>query len=251
MRMALEHCGLMLFGTKYHGPRAIPLPDREGMSADMLASIYDIDEMRQACLSGAPIGGHIWTRSAIEAAYSTILGVLREPRSRVLSLYRYWQAEDPDILTDRFGAKGKFVLRATRGDFREFLEEGLGQVDVDNGVANYLEGALDLSRTERKDMDIRFYWTSELEAMVANVAALMGREQPGSGSEVGNFNETKVVGEHEFLDRSTMKLLSERTRNDRRAIATAMRRGWVSRRSRSDLDAEFLATQARLGFSLS
>ena len=249
MRIALEQCGLGLFGAKYHGPRSIPLPDREGMSADMLASIYDIEEMREACLSGAPIGGHIWTRSAIEAGYSTILGVLREPRSRVLSLYRYWQAEDPEILTDRFGAKGKFVLRATRGDFREFLEEGLGQVDVDNGVANYLEGVLDLSRAERKGMDIRFYWTSELDVMVASVGALMGREQSGSGIEVGTFNETKVVGEPEVLDGPTMKLLNDRTRADRRLIARAMQRGWVSKRSRRDLDAEFLATQARLGFS--
>ena len=249
MRIALDQCGLMLFGAKYHGPRSIPLSDREGMSEDMLASIYDIEEMRQACLSGAPIGGHIWTRSAIEAGYTTIVGVLREPRSRVLSLYRYWQAEDPEILTTRFGAKGKFVLRATSGGFRKFLEEGCDQVDVDNGLANYLEGVLDLGRAERKTMDVRFFWTSELDDMVVNVAKLMGREQSGTVVEVGRFNETKVVGEPEVLDRSTMKLLNERTRADRRAIAATMRRGWVTYRSRADLDAEFAATQARLGFS--
>jgi hypothetical protein len=213
----------------------------------MLDTIYDIQDMRNAYESGESIGGHIWTKSALDAGFTRIRGVVREPRSRLLSLYRYWQAENPEILLNRFGAKGRFVLSALEGDFEYFLRAGQGQLDIDNGIARYLGALTEVKRRDTSQFDVRFYWTTELDLMVTELA---GVEAPEPTGRVPRLNVTHVKGIHEELTPAVRSLLHQRTKDDSSALKHLMKRGWANSRSRAELDGEFESTLQSLDFSL-
>ena len=255
VRVALAQSSQFVLGPKYFGPRAIPEPERVDMAPARQAEIYSIPELHELATKGVAVGGHVLAKSAVEAGYSNLITTVREPRARLLSLYRYWQSMADQGLLQDHGSRGKWIVEATNHSLKEFLELGEEHLDVDNGLSNYLRpnqgfrSRLGFCPRSSK-ISLRAFWTNEIGDLVDEALRQSNQDVPSGSVHVDRTNVTKVERQLEVLDRETMRLLQRRTTRDKRCLTALMRRGQLSYRSTAELEREFQSAASHLGFKL-
>jgi hypothetical protein len=221
------------------------------------------DHLRRICEEHRLVMGHYSGQLLLDSGCRQLALQVREPRARVLSLYRYWQSRPDDVL-DEWGEWGRTALVSARSDLSGFLRSPHIWPAVDNSIARQLllrrtprnarasrrltKRAL---RGERYDA-VRAHlaiveWTSASRRFVERIDASLGEEAEVA---VQRENETPTGGDVEVLDDKSAKVLERLTRYDRELAQRLMDDGLLEVRSPAALDAEFEETATRLGVSL-
>jgi hypothetical protein len=252
----LDGCytGPMYFDQVHFGSvgmaQAIPAPNSK--------SIVSPSDLADIVTNHALVIGHYSTESLTNAGCTSLAVQIREPRSRILSLYRYWQAQSHSVRSQwgRWGTKVVSKADLPLKDFLAFPEvwpavdnaiarqtvsykhgEGRGGVGSSSFVSGSYSGFLRIL--------VAAEWSSRSEEFLAHVCQLIGVSAVPA---LNLTNTTEVIGEEETIDQATLDLLDQLTSLDRLLIDQLSRDGVLSRRSSADLDLEFETSASRLAF---
>jgi hypothetical protein len=203
--------------------------------------------------------GHYSGQLLLDGGCASLALQVREPRARVLSLYRYWKSQ-PDEVLDQWGEWGRTALVSARGSLSEFLRSPHIWPAADSAIARQLllrwtppdaQAARRLTREAlrgeaydsiRADLAI-VEWASESQRFVERICAFLDEKTDVT---VQRENETPAEGDVEVLDPESRNLLERLTRYDRELLQRLMDDGLLEHRSAASLDAEFEETAERL-----
>jgi hypothetical protein len=258
VRSALSQVGFFHAEAKYHCERAVPPADRVGVNDDISSQIYSVEELQNLHKSGLNVGGHVWSGSVLDAGYQRVWGIVREPRSRILSLYRFWQSINPQTLISQWGDKGRFAVDATGRDLGHFLDCASGR-DMDNGIEQYLGGLRNdgcrrlfgrLGGRTAANLEVRLFWNDELISLVNLYETERKVSQNEKLPQLEQLNVTEPKPIVEKLTPNLIHRLDHLTQRDYGFLEYAMSRGWLRERSGTQLNQEFEETARRLQFDL-
>ena len=264
VRSALAQLPSCYAGPLYYDPahfgsdelrRSIPEPNR--------STIVGPAALAQVVQSHRLVIGH-YSAPSLTAAGCDVLAVqVREPRSRVLSLYRFWQALSPGERAGWGGWGSDLVTKADR-PLAEFLRSPEVWPAVDNALSRQLLSgrmasgpAHAMGRRRWRDLSGRYRklqrslrvveWSERSDAFLARVCeAVDARAVPTL--EVENVTDVRPDGQ--VIDPGTLGLLAGLTGSDLHLLDGLMTDGLLAPRTREDLDEEFGITVERMGFRL-
>jgi len=231
----------------------------DGIPAQQRNAIATHSDLAEIAKGHRLVLGHFTANSLLLAGCASIAMQVREPRARVLSLYRFWQSQPEHVRSD-WGPWGTEVVSRADLPLREFLTAPGVWPAVDNAMAYQ---ALDY-RTSRwqvfgRDTTIArrcieyierpsiFDWSARSESFLERVCEAIGAAVVPS---LRRENVTEVVGDEEKIDSSTFRLLTRLTCVDRLFLDQLSEHGALPRRSSADLDFEFEVAATELGFRL-
>lgn len=93
--------------------------------------------LRSVCRDSRLVMGHYGAQALIEAGFAHVATQLREPRARLLSLYRYWQSVTDDE-RNGWGPWGDRTLGTATLPLEEFLGSSAAWPATDNAMARQL-----------------------------------------------------------------------------------------------------------------
>lgn len=206
--------------------------------------------------------GHYCVPTLVAAGCAEIAVQMREPRSRLLSLYRYWQSQQD--IRDEWGPWGSTALRSSDLPLEKFITSPGVWPATNDAMARQL-----LVRRTPKDarMARRMTWNALNGKAYEALAARLSIVEWGSESQrfvdricaklqiaervvVPRENVTRIAGCRQILRPSSLTHLDEVTRLDREIITRLTSIGLLPQRTFSELDDEFERTATRLGFVL-
>jgi len=248
------YVGPLYFDDEHFGTRAladaVPPPH-----SDAIATTSDLAEIVK---THRVIMGHYATRSLVGAGCDSIAMQVREPRCRILSLYRFWQSQSDEARSEQ-GPWGKVIAKADL-PFQEFLASPEVWPAVDNLIVRQ---AMSYRRSHRwpwghRSVPRRLYhdlrnrlsvveWSFRSEEFIARICGELG---VSSWPDLIIENATDVVGEEEVVDDATAQRLARLTHADRTFLDRLSAERVLTHRSDADLNSEFERTAARLGFHL-
>lgn len=206
--------------------------------------------------------GHYSGATLTAAGCGAVAVQVREPCSRLLSLYRFWQAQDAEARAT-WGPWGEQLVAKADLPFNDFLADPVVWPAVDNALVRQVLGYRSDARghrahfIQRRHVMARFSrlrqrlaiadWSSKSERFLERICANLEVSTP---PELGHENATEVVGEEQALDRKSAALLEQLTHVDRMFLGRLSTVGILPRRTPRDMDREFEATATRLGFRL-
>jgi hypothetical protein len=259
LRDALEqfdgcYTGPLYFDTDHFGSvgmlQAIPSPNsRSVVSSADLAELVEKHTL---------VIGHYSTESLTGAGCTSLAVQFREPRSRILSLYRYWQAQSESVRTD-WGRWGSKVVSKADLPLKDFLTSPEVWPAVDNAIARQTvryqpgEGRVGTSSLVSASYSnfsrrlVAAEWSSRSQDFLARICELTGISVVPV---LKLTNATEVTGDEETIDRAVFNLLDQLTNLDRLLLDQLTRDGVLRRRSSADLNLEFETSASRLGFRL-
>src|SRR5271155_862868 len=190
------YTGPKYFDEPYYGSRsmvdAIPMPNR-----DTTASLSDLTEIVK---SNRLVIGH-YSAGSLRAAGCTHLAMqVREPRARLLSLYRFWQQQSASVRAS-WGLWGHDVVSKSDLPLRDFLASPSVRPAVDNLFSRFALArtpqrqrfgrlkALSSPYKEFKQSLSVMGWSSHGEAFLESVCELMGE---ATVPRLGHVNATDV-----------------------------------------------------------
>lgn len=226
-------------------------------NADKVASVAELAVVVE---THRAVVGHYSAPTLLEAGCTALAVQLREPRSRILSLYRFWEGQS-DEERSSWGLWGQELVALADLPLREFLRSAAVWPATDNAMYRQLFGG----HGARGTWSRRFFtrrrrslgagspcgaiavaeWADQSEAFVARVCAVISTDEVPS---LARDNVTEVRGESQVIDRQTLDLLDQLTRGDSSLLAQLMRDGVLAPRSPAELDEEFRDTARRLSF---
>jgi hypothetical protein len=207
--------------------------------------------------------GHYAAASLLDAGCTGLAVQVREPRSRVLSLYRFWQ-ENPAEERAGWGPWGSDLVALADRPLGEFLRSGAVWPAVDNAIRRQLlapgppPARVRTARGRRRfASDARYpllrdtlrvvAWSGDSEDFLARVCGELGVT---SVPVLERENVTRVRAEPQVVDRATYRRLVTLTAGDTAVLDRLTSDGLLRRRSAEDLDREFAETARRLSFTL-
>jgi hypothetical protein len=262
--MAVRDAVARLPGS-YTGPRYFDLQQfpvvglLDGASDETLGTIVDEADYREVVGAHRVVMGHVSAATLLAAGCTDLAVQVREPRSRLLSLYRYWQAQSGPHLAS-WGTWGLEVVGAADLPLAAFLESPMTWPATDGALARQALGGIaspyDGARTwrpsdaDRERLAARLSvaeWSTDSDRFVARVWSRLGEPEVPA---LGRVNVTEVVGGPQVLDGTTVATLERLAGPDRALLDHLMDRGLLRRRSDADLDDEFARTAGRLAFTI-
>jgi len=206
--------------------------------------------------------GHYSIPTLIAAGCAEIAVQMREPRSRLLSLYRYWQSQQG--IREEWGPWGATALGSSDLPFDKFIASpGVWPATNDAIARQLLVRRIPKNpRTARRmtwtALNGQAYdaliarlsiaeWASESQRFVDRICAKL---QIAETVVVPRENVTHTGGCHQILRQSSRAHLDEVTRLDREIISRLTSLGLLPKRTSSELDDDFELTATRLGFDL-
>jgi len=232
--------------------QAIPSPSHE-----RIAKAADLAEIiREHSL----VIGHYSTEVLWNAGCVSLAVQFREPRARIISLYRYWQAQLPSVRSS-WGRWGSRVIAKADLPFKDFLSSPEVWPAVDNAMArqtlryNQAEGhhaialgsGVEATYSEFVSTLAAADWSCHSESFLERLCEHIG---VSAVPDLGRANSTEVAGEEIKIDDATFELLRHLTRMDSLLLEGLMSDGLLPRRSAADLDSEFETAATKLGFQL-
>lgn len=231
---------------------AVPTPNQE-----TIAKPSDLAEIANG---HRLIIGHYSGPSLLTAGCDSIAIQVREPRSRILSLYRYWQAQ-PESVRASWGPWGRDVITRADLPLKEFLSTRATAPAVNNAIARQILGyrqgiwrrislqATNISRIycKLKPKLSVVNWSSQSERFLEQICEKLGTETVPT---LPRLNVTQVTAEEQKIDDETSDLLRRLTNLDRSLIGRLSADSFLPRRTSTDLDLEFETDATELGFSL-
>jgi hypothetical protein len=246
-------------GPRYFDLQQFPSPDLlDGASEEVLATIVDGSDYRQVVGGHRVVMGHVSAATLLAAGCSDLAVQVREPRSRLLSLYRYWQAQTgPHLAT--WGRWGLEVVGAADLALAGFLDSPATWPATDGALARQSLGGIaspyDDPRSWRPTGADRqrfvdhlsvVEWSTDSDRFVTRVWERLGEPDVPA---LDRVNVTEVTGGPQVLDQGVVATLARLAAPDRALLDDLMDRGRLRRRSAADLDDEFARTAGRLGFT--
>lgn len=234
-----------------------------GLPETMRGEFLRDGELGELCSQYQLVMGHYSGRHLLDAGCSHLAVLLREPRARVLSLYRYWRAQHPTVISD-WGDWGATTVASAQAVLPEFLHSPHIWPATENAIARQVlvhDAPPDAATAERatdralrgkgyraiRDRLAVVEWSTHSQRFVDRICELVDHQVPPV---VARENETPAPDGVQQVDTWSRARLEEGTRLDRELIERLMADGLLSPRSATDLDAEFETTAARLGFDL-
>jgi hypothetical protein len=233
------------------------LPDRR---RSQFASMGQLQALRRHNLI---VVGHFNAQSMVAAGFQRLALQLREPRSRIMSLYRYWRSM-PDADRAAWGRWGSQVIASAQLPFTEFLRSPQLWSATDNALARQLVVAAapsDPSRLrgviernvhgdayQRVRARLRIVeWSTASQRFLDRICIEHLGEAPVP---VPLENVTYRSGDRQPITAGGRRRLEEMTRLDGELIARLVADGLLEPRSAHEMDREWEETAARLGFDL-
>lgn len=230
----------------------------DGVSPGVIASLVDADTYRDVVRTHRVVMGHVSSATLVDAGCRSLAIQVREPRSRLLSLYRYWQGQDQAQLAG-WGRWGRTVVVTARSSVWEFLTSGSTWPATDNALTRQALGGLATPYDEPKSWtpqpdDFELFgdlldiadWSNHSDQFVRRVAAHLGQPPP---PQLQRVNVTEVTGGCQVIDQPSLEMLDRLTVLDRTFLSYLVDNSMLSERSQGSLDLEFEHTAARLGFT--
>ena len=199
--------------------------------------------------------GHFSLGNMIAAGCTDVAFQVREPRARLLSLYRFWQSQSASVY-ERWGAWGAAIACASL-PLGAFLRQSAPGPAVDNAMARQLlvserNGTGDRRRALVNEtctlllrMDAIVEWSSSSQRFAERVCGALGT--PTSPA-LERVNVTEVRDGEQVLDAGTLAQLAEMTATDRLLVDRLAEFGLLAERSAADLESEFETCARTLGF---
>lgn len=253
------YTGPLYYDVQLFGSRAMA----DALPRKTRKEVVTIRRLRRVIATSRAATGHISAHNFLTAGCGALAVQLREPRGRLLSLYRFWQSQPADVIA-RWGRWGNELVAKSSGSFAHFLADEAVWATVDNAMSRQLlsdnrdDTAVRMRRHmrwggwARRYRAVRPYlnvvdWANDSERFLDRLCTTMAAEaRPVLRKE----NVTEVGGERQVLDGRTLDLLSRLTSYDRRLLVALMHDGLLPPRSAADLEAEFRTTAERLRFEV-
>ncbi len=230
------------------------------LTRSQFASMSQLRALRQ---KNRVLVGHFSAQSLVSAGFERLAVQIREPRSRIVSLYRYWRSLSEADRT-LWGLWGSEVVAASRLTFAEFLRTPSVWSATDNALARQLVVATTPSDPSRlrgvieRDLYGDAYqrvrarlriaeWSTESQRFLDRICTEHLGQPPVP---VPLENVTYVTGDRQPITAGGRRLLEEMTRLDGELIARLVADGLLEPRAGHELDREWEETAARLGFDL-
>ncbi len=222
-----------------------------------------VSQLRALRRDNRVLVGHFSAQSLVSAGFEHLAVQIREPRSRIVSLYRYWRSLSEADRAE-WGLWGSQAVAASHLPFMEFLRLPGVWSATENALARQLvvattpsdpsrlrrriERAVHGSAYQRVRSRLRIVdWSTESQRFLDRIC----REHLATPSvAVPLENVTFVRGDRQPITASGRRLLGEMTRLDRDLIARLVEDGLLAPRSDREMDREWEETAARLGFDL-
>lgn len=251
-------------GPRYHDLQHFGDPQLiAGLPEDKLGELARPEDLRRLAAQHRLVMGHVSVRSLMDAGCRAVAIQVREPRARLLSLYRYWQGE-PEEVSRAWGMWGSSVVATAKLPLAGFLSAPAAWPAVDNALwrpvlGSGLPGTAGRARRARTPwLAARRYravrphlsiveWSTRSDRFVERICQAIGAERV---PELTRINTTVVRGEPQSIDAPTMAALEAATRSDTALLRRLMDDGALERRSPAELDAEFTQTAGRLAFEI-
>jgi hypothetical protein len=248
-RLALENSdgfygGPLYFDEDHFGSRELvaALPaDRQ----ELVASPADLARLASSC---RVVFGHYSASSLMAAGCGSLAIQVREPRTRVLSLYRFWRSQDP-AERDSWGVWGRDLVSCADLPLGQFLAGQTVWPAVDNHIARQVAGGLPLATTiaALSESGSILEWYDRSDRFVGRVLTFVG---DSAAPALRRVNVTEAQDDGQPLDRDGLQRLEMSTARDRLLIDGLMDAGLLERRTEPELQAEFESTAERMGFRL-
>jgi hypothetical protein len=234
---------------------AVPEPNRSAVATS--GALADLVPLHQLLI------GHYSARTLIEAGCTALASQVREPRARILSLYRFWQSTPADERAS-WGLWGSSLIARADLPFDRFLASTSVWPALENSMARQLLGqrlpASGLrSVPTRRPMASRsayselikrmrvLEWSDRADDFLQRVCDAIGVADPPSPERV---NVTKVSGEPQRFTPKTLRLLDRITAADRDILDALMSDRLLPLRRPHQFDEAFADTAERLEFHL-
>ncbi len=202
--------------------------------------LFTKKELSQAANNGTHVMGHIELRNFLSAGFCNILVMVREPRIRVISQFRYWQ-EVYDDNASICGPAMKIQAKLAKGTFEEYLDFLINHrgklsrlyLNVDSTITDMinLKFLMRQFRKSRSDVKFHFFWDYEINTVLQQ---LFRTDSEFYFERLNTTNNNLKIP----VTNSTFELLHEYAKPDMRSLEFLMRHG-LAFRDKDSLDDEF------------
>jgi hypothetical protein len=250
VRSALARLDGCYAGPLYYDEAHFGEPDlSESLLPSRRAEVASRQQLRPVVARSRLVIGHYSSRSLVAAGAKQLATQIREPRSRLLSLYRYWQGQTPDE-RQPWGLWGSRLVATADRPLGAFLANPALWPAVDNAMVRQVcqTGSRLLRSAPREPRQLRIVeWASQSQAFVERIYSLFGVSDVPS---VQHENVTEVREDRQSIGPAERAELDRLTAGDMSLVGRLVRRGLLEPRSPDQLDREFAETADRLGFDL-
>lgn len=261
LRTSLESLPGVVVGPKYHDPYLMAIRAGGTSPTDRDPLAYTIEELADLRLRSTIVMGHIGVKAFLDAGFTSVRILVREPRSRLLSLFDHYSrvSRHRPPIERRTDALIEFLeSEFTRVQGNNFIFRMIAATTVDNRSFDAITSAgheddlrnMLVSELDRSIPVIdRVYWDSEVARL--HVDLLHERFPDTVVSDPGDFPQENVAPEPttlEPLGGEPLHLLEKHTVLGRAVIDSFVRAGLLTPRSEIDLHSDFVVTARRHGF---
>jgi hypothetical protein len=231
----------------------------DGASPDVRAQVVTDDAYREVVHSNRVAMGHVSASTLDDAGCTAIAVQVREPRSRILSQYRYWAAQTDEARAS-WGFWGSHILSKSHLSLGEFLSAEEVRPAIDNAISRQCLAGLVSdypapTSWAPQPADVNRFlelleiaeWSTSSDRFLERVWSHLGQAEPPS---LGRVNVTEVTGGTQVVDRTARELLDRLTRYDRSLLEHLAAEGALPGRTPSQNDDEFEETAEHLGFKI-
>ena len=211
-------------GSTYFDASIVAGVDVQRLPEQARALFVAKGQLRSMCRSNELVMGHFSAPALMSAGCSGLAVLLREPRARLLSLYRYWQSQTEAEIA-AWGLWGQQTVASSRLPFDRFLQMASVWAATNDAIARQLlVGAVPQSSAEAYGLTRRALNGKEWKRFIDRLAVV----EWGSGSQrfadricttlqiepvtVKPENITETVGEAQLIDWDCRDRLQEITR---------------------------------------
>ncbi|NQU37371.1 MAG: hypothetical protein HQ526_07220 [Actinobacteria bacterium] len=253
LRKVLRRAPGIYTGPRYYGGSAFQRSKAAIAHREKGDAWAPISQLAVFVNKSARIIGHYNAWTLVEAGCTTILFNAREPRSRVISQYRFWQPKGKAFWQEAAGETvGEELARILDSGLGAFLTAEATAHVTTNHIANQLLYLPGIGAPTADDLDERWqqfgdyivggYWPDQTEDFLMRISTETGvpLTLPPRGAE----NVTPKTAEPEQISRAELAILEDCTAVDRLLLERMMQEGVLAPRTKAQLDDEFAATLA-------
>jgi hypothetical protein len=233
-------------GPVYFDPAWIPDEYRARLLQQEAERFATPESLARIVGENRAVVGHFGVPELSDAGATRFLAVVREPRVRLVSMYRYWQQLGRAGVLSAQGPWGAAIESAVASGFSGFLRSTEITAHRDNAMARQvLPRALDINDLASSELAaralarqfLRVCWTTEQDLAVEWISDWLGETRPDGGIHIANRTETE--GTVERVSRADYEALCLATEQDQLVLDWFMDVGLLTPRSRGDLDGDF------------
>lgn len=248
------HLSPLCLGSSVYGPLDVAV-----MPARMRGLVASPRDLARLATHHPLVMGHVPACDFARAGYTELAVMVREPRSRLLSQYRFLQGWDRQRKLDHGRWLARKIDLATRS-FDDFLDAKQPHMTARDCITRWtlistrsrpcrssLGSRRSASYERFRERAAVVEWSRFSESYLER---LCERAHLVDLPSLDQKNVTEVAGPDETLDKCSLARLDALTATDRSLLDQMMVDGVLRRRSPKDLEEEFRSTAERLHFSL-